>query len=365
MVEPRCPYFGKCGGCSTQHIDYAQQIENKKKMLMNATGLKELKVFFGKEYGYRTRMDFVFCKEGLGFRKEGKPTEVVPVKECVISNPRINELMKEVVHYFKEPDFFNFKNFSGTMKFAVIRAPPNDSSISIVVNSDSGKLGEVVEKIENFKCSADNLVITYVEKGRNVGVSEEYHIVKGNDYLMEDFFGKKFFFPLQGFFQNNHEMAEEMQKYVRELISEYDTKDFELLDLYGGVGTFGIVNSDLFSKVSIVESYRRAVEFAEKNIVANKASNTKAYCLDARQIKRLSFAKRLFVITDPPRSGMEMEAITELKRLSPEVIIYVSCNVSQLAKDIPKFKGYRVKSAALFDLFPQTSHFEAVVELVQ
>ena len=87
--------------------------------------------------------------------------------------------------------------------------------------------------------------------------------------------------------------------------------------------------------------------------------------LSGGQIGRLKFTSPLYVITDPPRVGMEQKAIAELHKLKPEVIIYISCSVEQLQKDLAKFKGYVLKSAALFDLFPQTNHMEAVVELVR
>ncbi|MFH0978391.1 MAG: 23S rRNA (uracil(1939)-C(5))-methyltransferase RlmD [Candidatus Woesearchaeota archaeon] len=359
-----CIYFGKCGGCTSQHITYELQLENKKKVLQKAVKIDDIKVFSGKEYGYRTRMDLVFCKEGLGFRKEREPTTVIAVEECVIASAEINKLLAEVNSKFKDRDFFDFKNFTGTNKFAVIRTPPGDSSISFVLNQESVRLNEAVEQIKGFRSNANNVLVTYVPKGTNVGVSEEFAIIKGRDYLTETLLDKEFRYSIQGFFQNNHEMAEEMHRYVRKLLEDYPTKSATLLDLYSGVGTFGIINSDLFKRVVMVESYKRAVEFAKHNIQKNKVTNAEAVNLEARQIGRLRFEKHNFVIADPPRSGMEQETITQLKRLEPEAIIYISCNVGQLAKDIPKFKNYRVKSAALFDFFPQTNHSESVVELV-
>jgi len=78
----------------------------------------------------------------------------------------------------------------------------------------------------------------------------------------------------------------------------------------------------------------------------------------------MSLSSPLFVVTDPPRSGMDVKTIYHLNEVKPKVIIYISCNIEQLAKDLPKFKNYKLKSAALFDLFPQTPHCEGVVELV-
>ena len=75
--------------------------------------------------------------------------------------------------------------------------------------------------------------------------------------------------------------------------------------------------------------------------------------------------KPLFVILDPPRSGMHQKTINHLNQLLPEVIIYISCNPQQLGKDIPRFRKYKIKSVALFDFFPQTFHSEVIAELVK
>ena len=183
--------------------------------------------------------------------------------------------------------------------------------------------------------------------------------------LSDTFLDKKFFYNIQGFFQNNLEMAEKMLGYTHEILKQYNTKDAYLLDLYGGVGTFGIVNSDLFKEVTIIENFKGSIDAANINIKENKVNNVKALVLDAKQLRKANLKKPLYVITDPPRSGMEQKTIQILNELKPEVIIYISCNQQQLGKELPKFKHYKIKSAAMFDLFPQTPHIESVTELVR
>ena len=155
-----------------------------------------------------------------------------------------------------------------------------------------------------------------------------------------------------------------MHKYVRSLSEQYFGKQIYLLDLYAGVGTFGINNSDLFKQVTIVESFQKCIDSAKNNIINNNINNAVAISLDAKKIRDLQFDKPLVVILDPPRSGMHNETIATLNKLLPLSIIYVSCNVNQLKKDIPKFKQYKIKNVALFDQFPQTNHIETVVELI-
>ena len=379
MATPICPYFGTCGGCTSQHLNYAVQLENKKKQLVTAIGFGNVAVFSDKEYGYRNRMDFIFHQNGLGFRQKGKWFLIVDIEHCPISDERINILLKEVRTYFKDADTFNIKKHTGTFRYAVIRVADNETSISFVLNEDSTTSGKAIDKIKEFanKSTAGNIIVTYNPAESDVSISEEYFVVKGKDVLEATYLGKTFEYSIQGFFQNNHVMAEKMQKYVNELLKEYAQNDKEkeeenggaktinahLLDLYGGVGTFGIINAELFKSVTIIENVQQCIDAANKNIEKNKITNAKAIVLDAMHLKKLSFPKPLFVITDPPRSGMHPKTIEHLNALEPEIIVYVSCNVQQLAKDVLKFKNYTIKSAALFDLFPQTNHSEAVVEL--
>jgi len=362
MTVPLCPYFGKCGGCSSQHIDYNLQLENKKKVV--ARLYNEVQVFSGNEYHYRNRMDFIFHKNGLGFREKNRWYKVVDIESCVISNERLNIFLKEIRSYFKDVDYFDLNRHTGTFKFAVIRTPRNDSSISFVLNDKSTRLAEAINTIRVFseRSTASNILVTYIAPESEASVSENYFVVKGRDFLEEKFLGKKFYYPVQGFFQNNSEMAEKMLSYVHNVLKGYSTKESYLLDLYGGVGVFGIVNADLFKQVTTIESFKPSVDAAIKNI--RKQSNIRVILLDASQLRKIEFGKPLYIITDPPRTGMDQKTIHSINELRPEVLVYISCNPQQLAKDLAKIKNYKIKSLAMFDMFPQTPHIESVVELV-
>lgn len=362
----KCSYFGRCGGCTSQHIPYELQLENKKKVVARAAGIDEqdVKVFSGEPYGYRNRMDFIFRPGGLGFRKKGKWYELIGIEECPISNPRLNGLLLEVQDHFKDADAFDVRKHTGTFRYAVIRTPGEDSSISFVLNAGSTRLAEAIDRVNDFaaRTTANNVIVTRVASNSDVSIGNDYFVIKGTDMLVEKYLGYNFKYHVQGFFQNNSKMAEKMQEYAQGLLKQYPTQEAGLLDLYGGVGTFGIINAGQFREVMIIEGDEQCIKAAEENIKANQVNNAKAICLDAAKLSKLELQKPLFCITDPPRSGMHPKAIAALKELKPECIIYISCNPSQLEKELPKL-GYKVKSAALFDLFPQTPHMEAVVEL--
>ncbi len=367
MANPLCKHFGRCGGCSLQHLEYEKQQDEKKSALAATLGISTIKTFYAEPYYYRNRMDFVFHKDGLGLREKGKWYSIVDIKECVIANKALNKLAREVREFFSQPDYFNLRTHEGTFRYAVIRTPSADSAVSIVLNKNSAKLDKALDLIKNYAkySSAGNIIATFVKANTDMSISDEYKVIKGSDMLKEVYAGKRFMFPVQGFFQNNKEVAEMMYLYSKELLSKYNTKNSQLVDLYGGVGCFGIFNADLFKNVVIAENNKKSIEAANINIRLNNCSNTKALLIDAKEISKIKLNKELFIITDPPRAGMHPRVIKELVELNPKVIIYVSCNIKQLKKDLPSLKGYYIKSAALFDMFPQTPHSEAVIELVK
>ena len=374
MRDAECSYFGECGGCRFQDIEYEEQLENKRARLEEALKAdssfdpSNISVHSGDEFYYRTRVDMVIHSAGLGFRRKGVWYDALDIEHCVIANRRINELLKEVRDYFQDIDGFDLRAKKGTFRYAVIRAPRNSSSVSIVLNEHSPELDKAKSMVEGFAAvsSAENVLVTYMPSDRDLSISDSFTVVKGSDMLEESFLGRKFFYPAQGFFQNNFAMARRMQKYCSDILAGYDTQNAHLADIYAGVGTFGIINSDKFAAVTMIESFIPSVRVAQKNISLNGVRNAKIIGLDAKRFKVIEFDReqKLFVITDPPRSGMHPKTILRLNELRPEAIIYVSCNVEQLGGDLARFDGFRIKSAAMFDFFPQTPHSESVIELV-
>jgi 23S rRNA (uracil1939-C5)-methyltransferase len=359
-----------------QDVSYESQLSSKCRTLAGHLGVdpSSIKVFHDAPFNYRNRMDFIFHKGGLGLRKRHDWKTIIDVEKCMISDEKLNMLLSEIREFFKSrrlfAESFDIKRKLGVFKYAVIRTPANISSVSFVINEDSGKNAEAINIVKEYAkiSSADNVLITYVPKDSDISISSEYFAVKGGDMLIEEYLGKIFKYSVEGFFQNNTTMARKMHEYVKGLCTRHSDNQSCLLDLYAGVGTFGINNSDLFQQVFIVESDKNCIAAAIENVKDNAAKNCKVIELDAMQLKKVDISGsrgELVVITDPPRSGMHPKTIEQLKKLKPECIIYISCNTAQLGKDLHKFPDYELKSIAMFDLFPQTPHIEAVAELVR
>jgi 23S rRNA (uracil-5-)-methyltransferase RumA len=367
MIEPLCPLFGRCGGCSLQDVDYADQLEKKRAHLSEVLDFRDIPVHSAQSFGYRNRMDFVFHKDGLGLREKGAYDRFVKVEECPIARPEINALLAEVSQAFSDAFYFDVRRRFGAFCYAVIRTTSADSSLSLVLNQKDKKLDYWRERIADYAqtSKARNVLVTLIPPNRNVSISEDYSVIKGADRLREDSLGCSFLFPVQGFFQVNQAVAVKVHEYVLSLLSRYDTENTTLLDLYGGVGTFGIINASLFKEVIILESYEPAVRCAEDNIAANRIANARTLLEDAKRLKTIKLPSSPTVILDPPRSGMHPKTVEHLNTMGAERIIYVSCNAKILAQDLEKLDSYRITSAALFDMFPQTEYFETVVELIR
>src|SRR3989344_288900 len=119
----KCPYFGECGGCSLQNLEYCIQIESKRKELINSIGFDDIKIFSGKEFEYRNRMDLLFTEKGLGIRKKGRWDKTIDIEQCLICNEKLNGIMIELRNFFKNVDYFDLKKHIGTFRYAVIRTP--------------------------------------------------------------------------------------------------------------------------------------------------------------------------------------------------------------------------------------------------
>ncbi|MFH1915844.1 MAG: hypothetical protein ABIJ21_01135 [Nanoarchaeota archaeon] len=371
-----CQYFGRCGGCSLQHVPYESQLLQKKARVVSLAKRKnivlpEVIVSSGREYGYRNRMDFIFHKDGLGLRKKGDWKHIVGIETCPIANEGVNKLLQEARHWFMDNkeklSVFDVKRQSGVLKYCVVRSSVNlpSSAVSFVMNEDAPSHAEHIVRVEDFArmSSAENVVVTRVPKKSDMSISEDFFPVKGEGILKERIAGSVLSYAVQGFFQNNPVMAEQMVIAAREILSSYETENAILLDLFGGVGTFGIPLGCMFRKLVIFESCKGSVDCAKKNILENTVVGEVIFA-DAASLHKHELPGLLFVVVDPPRTGLPKKTIAFLLTRMPEVLLYVSCNPEELFRELPLFMpAYDIKSVRLFDLFPQTPHTEVMVEL--
>jgi 23S rRNA (uracil1939-C5)-methyltransferase len=380
LVQPKCPVFGKCGGCTYQDKEYSAQLVIKKQeteMAFKRAGveipdLENMKFFVKDEYFYRNRMDFAFNENGLGLREKGKFNKLVGFETCYISNEAINSSLADVNAWFRSNkdklEVFDVVKRNGTLRYAVCRGSffSKDSSITFILNKDSDKLEHHISMIKEFAASskANNILYGLVKYNTDVSTVEDAVVVKGSDCLVEHLGGLKYLYHTQGFFQNNSLVTMDMIFYMKDKIKE---KYPMLLDLFGGVGTFGIFYADMADEVLVVDNSKTGGMCAEKNILNSGKRNVIFKEADAMEIEKISpwlVGKKSIYIMDPPRVGLHKKTIKFINAMKPEKILYVSCNQARLAEDIRDlFENYVFKDFAMFDMFPQARHVESVAEL--
>jgi tRNA/tmRNA/rRNA uracil-C5-methylase (TrmA/RlmC/RlmD family) len=305
-VEPACRYFGACGGCQYQHIDYAEQLRFKRKQiadLFERVGKipsdKIAQVIpCPQPYGYRNRImirsqwNKPEQKLNIGFVRADCGL-VEDIEECKIAEPALNEQIRHVRAH-----------------------PPPKGGIKVVLRVQP----------ENWDV------------------------------------------PRDSFFQNNFFLLPGLVETVREFLRECSVR--HLIDLYCGVGFFGIELADAVESFVGVEYDRLAIQAARKNAAARKIVNGEFISAKTEDsfpelVKQFSPDKTA-VILDPPRKGCQPDMLRRLREAGPAQVIYVSCHPATMARDLNILCAEGVFELARvqpLDMFPQTQHVECVADL--
>ena len=186
----------------------------------------------------------------------------------------------------------------------------------------------------------------------------------GKPVITEKLGEYSFEFEASSFFQVNSEQALALYRRASALASEGGAR--EVLELYSGVGSLTAFLAARASRVTAVESWLPAAKYIKQNIARNGMDNVEQRTAQAEDIAE-ELASRRFdaVVLDPPRTGCDEKVIDAILKISPERVVYVSCNPATLARDAKRLAagGYKLREAMPFDMFPQTGHVETVVLL--
>jgi 23S rRNA (uracil1939-C5)-methyltransferase len=325
-VEPPCPYFGRCGGCDFQQLNYETQLQAKVEIIRdcfhriaNIADLPEIAIHSSpKQWQYRSRANWQFDPQSLhlGYFEAGSH-RVCDVEVCAVLVPDLQNTLEDLRAHVR-----------------------NDSFPGVVKNV------EVLAGDEGVSVAPTWAVFETKSVSRRIG-DETYH------------------FSANAFFQVNHELLVPL---VHE--ATRNEKGAVAMDLYCGVGLFTVPLARCFERVVGVESNPTAAGFAQLNLQNAQLEN--ARIITARVGEWLNGQSNEseaadFLLLDPPRAGAENSVIKGILARHPRQISYVSCDPATLARDLKKLlaTGYLLDSVAAFDMFPQTHHVETVVRLTE
>jgi 23S rRNA (uracil1939-C5)-methyltransferase len=342
-VTPRCRHFGECGGCYWQHADYAAQLLFKQEIvrdaLMRIGHLADVSVAetvaSPQPWNYRNHVQFAVADDGsLGF-KARRSHRIVPIEECHLLHPLIEELLVSLDLEFPE------------LRQLSVRVGAATDDAMIILHTTSEDMPEIEVDLP--------LSVVAVPP---TGLPQ---VLAGRGYLVEGLAGREFRIGATSFFQVNTEQAESLVRLVREALRPEPTD--LLLDLYCGVGTFALAMAGEVAGVLGIEESEGAIVEA----IWNSEGIDNVEFVAGKAERLLSSVAESFdlVIVDPPRAGVDKSALDALVEMEPKRIAYVSCDPAALARDARRLAegGYRLERVTPVDMFPQTYHVESVALL--
>lgn len=331
-IEPKCPLFGRCGGCQYQNLRYEEQLEWKRRqvseLIRHMAGLTlEASPVIGspRPFGYRSKITPHFNppSEGrelsIGFLRQGTRFDIVDVPRCEIATEPINE------------------------RLAAAREEVRRRAGEGAFERGSTLL---------FRDAGGKVVTSHEER-----VTEEIPLGPGETLRLH--------FLARDFFQNNPFILPIFSTYVRDQAKASGARF--LVDAYCGSGLFALASARAFERVAGVEVSESSVAFARENAAANGIANATFKAGDAASIfAGLDFPPaETAVVIDPPRKGCDESFLGQLFEFGPRAVVYVSCDPATQMRDLKGFlaAGYVASAVQPFDLFPQTRHLECVITL--
>ena len=396
-VQPRCKYFGTCGGCKQQDLDYEQQIAYKQEQVEDIFkhngGLSDFSIekilpseniFF-----YRNKMEFSFSelqwlteKEMgveliknfvLGLHVPNIYDKILDIDECFLQSELSSNILNFTRDFFKQRQstIYSTKTHLGYLRNLVIRQAQNTKDLLLnLVTSEENELvlKEYVSAITGRFPEITTIVNNINKKKSSVAVGDYEIVYHGSGFIYDKIGDYKFRISSNSFFQTNTLQAEKLYAVALEFA---ELKGNEIIyDLYSGAGTIGIYISKFAKEVFGFEAVESSIYDAKENLEINGVENVKFIQADLYK-SFLPYTKTLpkpeVIILDPPRSGMHKNTVEDVLQLSPEKIVYVSCNPTTQVRDIKLMveAGYKLIKISPVDMFPHTYHIENIALLVK
>jgi len=396
-VQPRCKYFGTCGGCKQQDLDYTQQIAYKQEQVEDIFkhdgGFTDFEIqnILPSEnvFYYRNKMEFSFSdlqwltlldddtvsKQGFfaGLHVPNNFEKILDIEECFLESELSSHILNFSREFFKKRhiSIYNTKTHSGHLRNLIIRQAQKTKDVMLnLVTFEENELlmKEYVAAVTNKFPEITTITNNISKKKASIAVGDYEIVYHGSGFIHDKIGSNKFRISANSFFQTNTIQAEKLYNTALEFA---DLKGDEIIyDLYSGAGTIAIYVSGNAKEVYGFESVESSIYDAKENLDINKIENVSFVQADLYK-SFLPFTNVLpkpdVVILDPPRGGMHSTTVKDVLELSPKKIVYVSCNPSTQVRDIKMLVGggYKLIKIRPVDMFPHTYHIENVALLIK
>jgi 23S rRNA (uracil1939-C5)-methyltransferase len=400
-IEPKCKYFGTCGGCSWQMLGYQNQLKWKRQHVIDSfehiakisPKIIEETIPSVREFHYRNKMEYSFSASrwlfdseiktispienknfALGLHVPGRYDKVIDLDYCLIDEEINDEIVNKIRQKAVELRITAYNTFTkkGFLKNLAIRNSVKNNEIMVILITDEVKEENEQALIDWYKTefgeffpTISNIVHAINNKVTPVAIGSIV-FTKGRGFITEDILGISYQISPFSFFQTN---SYQLDRFIGKIIEIADMKPTDIVwDLYCGTGSITLPAAKKAKHIYGLELSETAISDARKNAELNELTNVEFFCEDLHRDHIPALLNSLpaadVLIIDPPRAGMHKNLVAHLLKLAPKRIVYVSCNPATQARDCEILSDkYTIERIVPCDMFPQTYHIESIALL--
>ena len=378
-VDPECPVFGRCGGCTLRHISYEEELAQKQEWVrqnllrIGGIDLPMPPIIGSPRTGrYRNKVQLPFGMEDgrvvSGFYSL-RSHRLAACDDCLIQPAIFNDIAAAVKEYAQEHqvEIYDETTHKGLLRNLFMRVAEATGEVMVcpVVTSPALPNPEaLIQKIRAACPQTVSIVLNINPDKTNVLLGSRCKTLWGKGHITDRLCGLEVEISPLAFYQVNREATQLLYGKAAEFAAL--TGGELLVDLYCGTGTIGLSMAHQARELIGVEVVPQAVENARLNAKHNGIDNARFICADAGQAATQLAEQDLrpdVVLLDPPRKGCDLPTIDAVCAMQPQRVVMVSCNSATAARDVKLFsqRGYEAKAVQAVDLFPKTAHVECVV----
>ncbi len=373
-----CPYVAKCGACHIGEKSYAEELAQKKELVVAHIGK-----YCGKindvagmyyPYHYRNKVHAVFgrIKDEVvaGTYAEGTHT-IIPVSDCLIEDTQASGIIRTVTELIQSFKLwvYNEDTGRGLMRHILVRKGSSTKQIMVVLVTAALEFphkNNFVAELRRRHPEITTIVQNINDNQTTMVLGDREKTLFGQGYIEDVLLGLRFRISPSSFYQVN--TAQTQVLYKKAIQAAGLTGKERVIDAYCGIGTIGMCMSSKAGHVTGIELNAQAVKDAKANAKRNGINNIRFIAADATEYMThmsQNGERADVIIMDPPRSGSTEAFVKSAVSLKPSRIVYVSCNPETLGRDLAWFarEGYRAQEAWPVDMFGFTGHVESIVLL--
>lgn len=376
-MEQKCKYAKRCGACQLSNLTYPEQLSYKMakdiRLLKRFGKIYEI-IGMDEPYFYRNKSQYAFgVSRGrtVSGVYQSSTHNIIDIEKCLLTDKRADEIfmtVKKLLISFKLKPY-DEKTETGFLRHLLVKTGFHSGETMAVLVTGTREFPKKRSFVNALvkNCPYITTVIQNVnDRFTSMVLGEHSEVLYGDGKITDELCGLRFRISPKAFYQINPIQTEVLYNKVIEFADFNGTE--EIIDAYCGTGTIGIIASKHVKSVIGVEINKDAVNDAKENARLNNIKNISFYAADAGKFMTEladSGKKTDVVLMDPARAGADTPFLSSLVKLSPQKVVYVSCNPETLARDLSFLvkNGYKVKKIQPVDMFPQTEHIENVVLL--